>query len=107
MKYLVLGSSGQVGFPLTTFLKKNNHEVLEFDIVEDNLNDLNHDYQRMRKLGKKRINKNLTKFNKEQAKIEKEIQNKLGAESWVEIEKSWVRYGAWLLVGVLLGSWFL
>ena len=75
--------------------------------IEDKLNDLNHDYQRMRKLGKKRINKNLTKFNKEQARIEKEIQNTLGAESWVEIEKSWVRYGAWLLVGVLLGSWFL
>ena len=75
--------------------------------IEDKLNDLNHDYQRMRKLGKKRINKNLTKFNKEQAKIEKEIQNKLGVESWVEVEKKWVRYGAWLLVGVLLGSWFL
>ena len=75
--------------------------------IEDKLNDLNHDYQRMRKLGKKRINKNLTKFNKEQAKIEKEIRNKLGAESWVEVEKNWARYGAWLLVGVLLGSWFL
>lgn len=73
--------------------------------IEDKLNDLTHDYQRMRKLGKKRINKNLTKFNKEQAKIEKEIQSKLGVESWVEIEKGWVRYGAWLLVGVLLGTW--
>ncbi len=75
--------------------------------IEEKLNILNHDYQRMRKMGKKRINKNLTKFNKEQAKQEREIQNKLGAESWVEVEKSWVRYGAWLLVGVLLGSWFL
>ena len=75
--------------------------------IEDKLNDLNHDYQRMRKLAKKRINKNLTKFNKDRAKQEKEIQNKLGAESWVEVEKKWVRYGAWLLVGVLLGSWFL
>ena len=73
--------------------------------IEEKLNILNHDYQRMRKLGKKRIDKNLTKFNKEQAKIEKEIQNKLGVESWVEVEKSWVRYGAWLLVGVLLGTW--
>ena len=73
--------------------------------IEDKLNDLTHDYQRMRKLGKKRIDKNLTKFNKEQAKIEKEIQNKLGVESWVEVEKGWVRYGAWLLVGVLLGTW--
>ncbi len=73
--------------------------------IEDKLNDLTHDYQRMRKLGKKRIDKNLTKFNKEQARIEKEIQSKLGAESWVEVEKGWVRYGAWLLVGVLLGTW--
>lgn len=73
--------------------------------IEDKLNDLTHDYQRMRKLGKKRIDKNLTKFNKEQARIEKEIQSKLGVESWVEVEKSWVRYGAWLLVGVLLGTW--
>jgi len=40
MKYLVLGSSGQIGFPLTVFLKKNGHEVLEFDIVEDSLKDL-------------------------------------------------------------------
>jgi hypothetical protein len=75
--------------------------------IEERLNILNHDYQRMRKLGKKRIDKNLTKFNKDKAKQEREIQNKLGAESWVEIEKSWVSYGAWLLVGVLLGSWFL
>jgi len=73
--------------------------------IEDKLNDLTHDYQRMRKLGKKRIDKNLTKFNKEQARIEKEIQSKLGVESWVEVEKVWVRYGAWLLVGVLLGTW--
>jgi len=73
--------------------------------IEDKLNDLTHDYQRMRKLGKKRIDKNLTKFNKEQARIEKEIQSKLGVESWVEVEKGWVRYGAWLLVGVLLGTW--
>ena len=36
--------------------------------IEEKLNDLTHDYQRMRKLGKKRIDKNLTKFNKEQAK---------------------------------------
>ena len=75
--------------------------------IEDKLNDLNHDYQRMRKLAKKRRLGILNKANKARAKQEKEIQNKLGAESWVEVEKSWVRYGAWLLAGVLLGSWFL
>ena len=75
--------------------------------IEDKLNDLNHDYQRMRKLAKKRRLGILNKANKVRAKQEKEIQNKLGGESWVSIEKTWVEYGAWLLVGVLLGSWFL
>ena len=75
--------------------------------IEDKLNDLNHDYQRMRKLAKKRRLGILNKANKIRAKQEKEIQNKLGGESWVSIEKTWVEYGAWLLVGVLLGSWFL
>ena len=75
--------------------------------IEQKLNDLNHDYQRMRKLAKKRRLGILNKANKARAKQEKEMQNKLGGESWVEVEKSWVSYGAWLLVGVLLGSWFL
>jgi len=75
--------------------------------IEDKLNDLNHDYQRMRKLAKKRRLGILNKANKVRAKQEKEIQNKLGGESWVNIEKTWVEYGAWLLAGVLLGSWFL
>jgi nucleoside-diphosphate-sugar epimerase len=40
MKYLVLGSSGQIGVELCRYLKKLNHEVLEFDIVNDNSQDL-------------------------------------------------------------------
>jgi hypothetical protein len=75
--------------------------------IEEKLNDLNHDYQRMRKLAKKRRLGILNKANKVRAKQEKDMQNKLGGESWVEVEKSWVSYGAWLLAGVLLGSWFL
>ena len=75
--------------------------------IEDKLNDLNHDYQRMRKLAKKRRLGILNKANKDRAKQEKEMRNKLGGESWVNIEKTRVEYGAWLLVGVLLGSWFL
>jgi ElaB/YqjD/DUF883 family membrane-anchored ribosome-binding protein len=73
----------------------------------DKLNDLNHDYQRMRKMGKKRINKNLTKFNKEQARIEKEMRSKLGGEAWVNIERAWVRYGIWLAIGFVLGVWII
>ena len=75
--------------------------------IEEKLNDLNHDYQRMRKLAKKRRVGILNRANKMRAEQEKEIQDKLGGESWVEVEKNWVRYGAWLLAGVLLGSWFL
>ncbi len=40
MKILVLGSDGQIGLALVKHLKKNNHEVIEFDIASNNNNDL-------------------------------------------------------------------
>lgn len=40
MKYLVLGSAGQIGIPLCSYLKKIGHEVLTFDIVDDLSEDL-------------------------------------------------------------------
>ncbi len=40
MKYLVLGSSGQIGSALTQFLIKQKQEVLEFDIVRSPQEDL-------------------------------------------------------------------
>ena len=40
MKYLVLGSSGQVGSELCEFLKNKGHEVFEFDIVNNDFEDL-------------------------------------------------------------------
>lgn len=40
MKYLVLGSSGQIGLELCKFLRKEGHEVVEFDIVVDEAQDL-------------------------------------------------------------------
>jgi len=40
MKYLVLGSAGQIGLELCEFLKKNGHEVIEFDIVNNPYQDL-------------------------------------------------------------------
>lgn len=40
MKYLVLGSSGQIGVPLCKYLKSLNHEVLTFDIVDRPIEDL-------------------------------------------------------------------
>ena len=40
MKYLVLGSAGQIGSELCKFLKKKGHEVLTFDIEDDSMQDL-------------------------------------------------------------------
>ena len=40
MKYLVLGSAGQIGDCLCSFLKNKGHDVLEFDIVNNQLQDL-------------------------------------------------------------------
>jgi len=40
MKVLVLGSAGQIGQPLTKYLKQQNHEVIEFDIYTKISEDL-------------------------------------------------------------------
>ena len=40
MKYLVLGSAGQIGDCLCSFLKNKGLDVLEFDIVNNQLQDL-------------------------------------------------------------------
>lgn len=40
MKYLVLGSAGQIGSALTKYLNKRGHDVLEFDIVNSSEEDL-------------------------------------------------------------------
>jgi hypothetical protein len=73
--------------------------------MEQKLNDLNHDYQRMRKLAKKRRLGILNKANKARAKQEKEMQNKLGGESWVEVRSTWLEKVVWVLVGLLVGLW--
>ena len=45
MKYLVLGSSGQIGNPLCEYLKKEGHDVQEFDIQSDETQeDLRNEY---------------------------------------------------------------
>jgi hypothetical protein len=70
------------------------------------LKDLEHDYQRMRKLAKKRRNGILTRFNKEQARVEKEIQRKLGGEAWVNLKQiNLIEASVWLSVGLLVGFW--
>lgn len=40
MRYLVLGSAGQIGLELCKFLRKEGHEVIEFDIVNHSSQDL-------------------------------------------------------------------
>lgn len=40
MKYLVLGSHGQIGLSLCQFLRDNDHTVVEFDLVKGNKYDL-------------------------------------------------------------------
>ena len=40
MKYLVLGSAGQIGVPLCEHLRKSGHTVCEFDIEDSSLQDL-------------------------------------------------------------------
>lgn len=40
MKILVLGSDGQIGQPLTEYLQKLNHIVIEFDIYSNPITDL-------------------------------------------------------------------
>ena len=44
MRHLILGSSGQIGFHLTRYLKEKGEDVLEYDI-------LNEDYQDLREKG--------------------------------------------------------
>jgi hypothetical protein len=69
------------------------------------LKDLEHDYQRMRKLVKKRRNGILNNFNKERAVEEKRIRGLLGAEAWVEARHSWIGKVVWVGVGLLVGFW--
>lgn len=40
MKILVLGSAGQVGAPLVEYLREQNHVVIEFDIFDNESEDL-------------------------------------------------------------------
>jgi hypothetical protein len=70
------------------------------------LKDLEHDYQRMRKLAKKRRNGILNRFNKERAKEEKETRRLLGGEAWVNLKQiNLIEASVWVGVGLLVGLW--
>jgi len=73
------------------------------------LKDLEHDYQRMRKLAKKRRNGVLDKFNKLRAIEEKQIRRMLGAEFGVSVKRSILEKTliamTWVGVGFLISIW--
>ena len=73
------------------------------------LKDLEHDYQRMRKLAKKRRNGILTRFNEERAKEEKQMRGLLGAEFGVSVKRSILEKillaMTWVGVGFLISLW--
>ena len=74
--------------------------------MEQKLNEINHDYQRMRKLAKKRRDKILDKINKDRAKQEREANRKLGSEAWIDLKRiNIVEAGIWVAVGLLIGFW--
>lgn len=73
--------------------------------IEQKLNEINHDYQRMRKLAKRRRLGVLNRANKMKAQQEKELQKKLGGEAWVEVKGTWIEKYVWIAVGLLIGFW--
>jgi hypothetical protein len=73
--------------------------------IEQKLNEINHDYQRMRKLAKKRRMGVLNRANKMRAQQEKELQKKLGGEAWVDVKSTWLEKVVWVAVGLLIGFW--
>ena len=78
------------------------------DISKDpfrKLNEVNHDYQRMRKIATKRRDKILTRINKDRAKQEREAYKKLGSEAWVDVKGTWKERLAWVVIGLLIGFW--
>jgi len=80
---------------------------MEQDIkIEQKINEINHDYQRMRKLAKKRRMGVLNRANKLRAQQEKELQKKLGSEAWIDLKRvSVVEASVWVAVGLLIGLW--
>jgi len=74
--------------------------------IEQKLNEINHDYQRMRKLAKRRRLGVLTRANKMKAQQEKELQKKLGSEAWIDLKRiSVVEASVWVAVGLIIGFW--
>lgn len=77
--------------------------------VRDKINEVNHDYQRMRKLAKKRCNGLLDRFNRERAEEEKQLRKYFGAEFDVCLKRTLLEKTliamTWVGVGFLLSMW--
>jgi len=82
-------------------------QVIDNREMVDKLNDLNHDYQRMRKLAKRRRDGILDRINKERAKQERDMRRKLGGEAWIDLKRINVGEACvWIIVGLLLSYLF-
>ena len=77
--------------------------------VRDKINEVNHDYQRMRKLAKKRRNGLLDRFNRERAEEERQLRKYFGAEFDVCLKRTLLEKTlialTWVGVGFLLSTW--
>ena len=77
--------------------------------IRDKINEVNHDYQRMRKLAKRRRNGILDRFNRERAEEEKQLRKYFGAEFDVRIKRTLLEKTlialTWVGVGFLLSMW--
>jgi len=67
--------------------------------IDRKLNEINHDYQRMRKLAKRRISKKL-------GDPIPENKDHWGADAWVNVKHiKWYEVAVWLSVGYLIALW--
>jgi hypothetical protein len=77
--------------------------------IRDKINQVNHDYQRMRKLAKKRRNGLLDRFNRERAEEERQLRKYLGAEFDVCLKRTLLEKiliaMTWVGVGFLISMW--
>jgi len=77
--------------------------------IKDKINQVNHDYQRMRKLARKRRNGLLDRFNRERAEEERQLRKYFGAEFDVCLKRTLLEKIlialTWVGVGFLLSMW--
>lgn len=88
--------------------KQKIHQDINPDAVRK-LNEVNHDYQRMRKIAKKRISKRLSAGQRILKKNEVDTMRHLGIESLTTQKRTWrqrvVESSIWIAIGFLISLW--